>query len=184
MWSIFYKSLQQKLHSWPIRTTYGKYFASSQSDVLPYFALFLMAYIEPFHSRSWSYCQFYFYPMGIAHHNNTILLFLVASLMSLMAALVTTSGMQQWFNVLIDICNEFLLFFYCCVPLEIKLTTTTSKTFFIMIRLSHHAMVLSIEWIYLYLGRWFLYWNRAQKVGIPLATLFQCRDLTYHTYLC
>ena len=34
---------------------------------------------------------------------------------------VTTSRMQQCFNVLIDIYHEFLLF-YCCVLLEIKLT--------------------------------------------------------------
>ena len=52
---------------------------------------------------------------------------LVASLMSLMASLVTTSRMQQCFNVLIDIYHEFLLLFYCCVLLEIKLTTTTIK---------------------------------------------------------
>ena len=44
--------------------------------------------------------------------------------MSLMASLVTTSRMQQCFNVLIDIYHEFLLLFYCCVLLEIKLTTT------------------------------------------------------------
>ena len=42
-----------------------------------------------------------------------------------MASLVTTSRMQQCFNVLIDIYHEFLLLFYCCVLLEIKLTTTT-----------------------------------------------------------
>ena len=50
-------------------------------------------------------------------------LFTDASLMSLMASLVTTSRMQQCFNVLIDIYLEFLLLFYCCVLLEIKLTT-------------------------------------------------------------
>ena len=50
---------------------------------------------------------------------------LVASLMSLMASLVTTSRLQQCFGVLIDIYHEFLLLFYCCVLLEIKLTTTT-----------------------------------------------------------
>ena len=38
-----------------------------------------------------------------------------------------TSRMQQCFNVLIDIYYEFLLLFYCCVLLEIKLTTTTTK---------------------------------------------------------
>ena len=43
-----------------------------------------------------------------------------------MASLVTTSRMQQSFNVLIDIYHEFLLLFYCCVRLEIKLTTTTT----------------------------------------------------------
>ena len=47
--------------------------------------------------------------------------------MSLMASLVTTSRMQQCFNVLIDIYHEFLLLFYCCVLLEIKLTTTTTN---------------------------------------------------------
>ena len=52
-------------------------------------------------------------------------IFLVASLMSLMASLVTTSRMQQCFNVPIDSYHEFLLLFYCCVLLEIKLTTTT-----------------------------------------------------------
>ena len=50
---------------------------------------------------------------------------LVASLMSLMASLVTTSRMQQCFNVPIDSYHEFLLLFYCCVLLEIKLSTTT-----------------------------------------------------------
>ena len=43
---------------------------------------------------------------------------------SLMASLVTTSRMQQCFNVPIDSYHEFLLLFYCCVLLEIKLTTT------------------------------------------------------------
>ena len=38
----------------------------------------------------------------------------------------TTSRMHQCFNVLIYICHEFLLLFYCCVLLEIKLTTTTT----------------------------------------------------------
>ena len=47
--------------------------------------------------------------------------------MSLMASLVTTSRMQQCFNLLIDIYHEFMLLFYCCVLLEIKLTTTTKK---------------------------------------------------------
>ena len=41
-----------------------------------------------------------------------------------MASLVTTGRMQQCFDVLIDINHEFLLLFYCCVLLEIKLTTT------------------------------------------------------------
>ena len=40
-----------------------------------------------------------------------------------MASPVTTSRMQQCFNVLIDIHHEFLLLFYCCVLLEIKLAT-------------------------------------------------------------
>ena len=44
-----------------------------------------------------------------------------------MASLVTTSRMQQCFKVLIDInYHEFLLLFYCCALLEIKLTTTTN----------------------------------------------------------
>ena len=47
--------------------------------------------------------------------------------MSLMASLVTTSRMQQCFNVLIDSYHELLLLFYCCVLLEMKLTTTTYK---------------------------------------------------------
>ena len=42
-----------------------------------------------------------------------------------MASLVTISRMQQCFNVLIDIYHEFLLLLYCCVLLEIKITTTT-----------------------------------------------------------
>ena len=49
---------------------------------------------------------------------------LVASLMSLPASLVTTSRMQQCFNVLADIYHELLLLFHCCIFLEIKLTTT------------------------------------------------------------
>ena len=51
---------------------------------------------------------------------------LVASLMSLKASLVTTSQMQQCFNILIDIHHEFLLLFYCCVLLEIKRITTNT----------------------------------------------------------
>ena len=42
-------------------------------------------------------------------------LFLVASLMSLMASLVTTSRMQQCFNVLIDSYRDFLLLFFFVV---------------------------------------------------------------------
>ena len=57
---------------------------------------------------------------------DVFLMFLVASLMSLMASLVTTSRMQQCFNVPIDSYHEFPLLFYCCVLLEIKLTTTTT----------------------------------------------------------
>ena len=51
------------------------------------------------------------------------LLPLVASLMSLMASLVTASRIQQCFNVLIDICHEFILLFivvfyyYCSLSL-------------------------------------------------------------------
>ena len=48
--------------------------------------------------------------------------------MGIMASLVTTCRMQQCFNVLIDIYREFLLLFYRCVLLEIKLTTTTTTT--------------------------------------------------------
>ena len=40
------------------------------------------------------------------------------------ASLVTTSRMQQCFNVHIDIYHEFVSLFYCCVLLEIKLNTT------------------------------------------------------------
>ena len=43
--------------------------------------------------------------------------------MSLMASLVSISRMQQ---CLIDTYHEFLLLFYCCVLLEIKLITTTT----------------------------------------------------------
>ena len=50
-----------------------------------------------------------------------------------MASLVTTSRMQQCFNVLIDIYHEFLLLFYCCVLLEIKLTTTTTSGFSVIV---------------------------------------------------
>ena len=53
---------------------------------------------------------------------------LVGSLMSLMASLVTTSRMQQCFNVPIDNYHEYMLLFYFCVLLEIKLTTTTTTT--------------------------------------------------------
>ena len=58
----------------------------------------------------------------------------------LMASLVTTSRMQQCFNVPIDSYHEFLLLFYCCVLLEIKLTTTTgvgvTKTPFVLFSVS------------------------------------------------
>ena len=46
--------------------------------------------------------------------------------MSLMASLVTTSRMEQWFNVPIDSNHEFLLLFSCCVLLKITFTTTTT----------------------------------------------------------
>ena len=49
--------------------------------------------------------------------------------MSIMASLVTTSRMQQYLNVFIDSYLEFLLLFYCCVLLEIKLTTTTTTRY-------------------------------------------------------
>ena len=51
---------------------------------------------------------------------------LVASLMSFMASLVTTSRMQQCPDVLIDIYHEFLLLFYCRVLLEIKLAAAAA----------------------------------------------------------
>ena len=57
--------------------------------------------------------------------------------MSLMASLVTTSQMQQCFNVLIDTCHEFRLLFYCCVLLEIKRTTTTTWVNFEFVRNFH-----------------------------------------------
>ena len=53
---------------------------------------------------------------------------LVASLVGLMASLVTTNRIQHCFNVPIDSYHEFLLLFYCCVLLEIKLTTTTTMS--------------------------------------------------------
>ena len=49
---------------------------------------------------------------------------LVASLMSRTASLVTTRRKQQYFKVFIDIHKLLLLLFNCCIPLEIKLTTT------------------------------------------------------------
>ena len=52
--------------------------------------------------------------------------------MSLMASLVTTSRMQQCFNVITDIYHESLLLFYCCVLLEIKLITTTTAGVFLI----------------------------------------------------
>ena len=65
-------------------------------------------------------CDFLHIPVDIW----IVLCTLVTSLMSLMASLVTTSRIQQCFKLLIDIYYEFLLLFYCCVLLEIKLTTT------------------------------------------------------------
>ena len=46
--------------------------------------------------------------------------------MSATASLVTTYKMQQCFNVLPDIYKVFMLLFYCCILLEIKLTTTAT----------------------------------------------------------
>ena len=60
--------------------------------------------------------------------------------MSLMASLVTTSRTQQCFNVLIDICHEFLLLFYCCVRLKMKLTTTS-------IGASGWHLSVNIDWL-------------------------------------
>ena len=48
--------------------------------------------------------------------------------MRLMASLVTTSRVQERFNLLIDFYREFLLLSYCSVLLEIELTTTTTIT--------------------------------------------------------
>ena len=48
-----------------------------------------------------------------------------------MASLVTTNRMQQCFNAHIGINHEFLLLFYYCVLLEIKLTTTTITIFMV-----------------------------------------------------
>ena len=36
--------------------------------------------------------------------------------------LVTTNRMLQWFNVLADVYNVFLILIFCCILLEIKLT--------------------------------------------------------------
>ena len=66
--------------------------------------------------------------------------------MSLMASLVTTSGMQQCFNVLIDIYHEFLLLFYCCVLLEIKLTTTRCPNY--VVRNIHTREIVMIMQVY------------------------------------
>ena len=44
----------------------------------------------------------------------------------------TTSRKQQCFNVLIDIYREFLLLFYCCFLLEIKLTATTGDKYYVI----------------------------------------------------
>ena len=63
--------------------------------------------------------------------------------MSLMASLVTTSRMQQCFNVLIDIYHEFLLLFYCCVLLEIKLTTTATTYRLYATSATLHCIILS-----------------------------------------
>ena len=52
-------------------------------------------------------------------------MFLVASLMSHMASLVTTGRMQQYFNIFTDIQQVSLLLFHCCILLKIKLTTAT-----------------------------------------------------------
>ena len=48
--------------------------------------------------------------------------------MSATASLGTTNRMQQWFNVLTNIYNVFLLLFHSCILLEVKLTTTTTTT--------------------------------------------------------
>ena len=70
----------------------------------------------------WTNTFSYVYHMNLTHI--WVNEWMVASLMSLMASLVTTSRMKQCFNVLIDIYHEFLLLFYSWVLLEIKLTTT------------------------------------------------------------
>ena len=53
--------------------------------------------------------------------------FLVVSLMSLTASLMTTSRMQQCFNVMwILVFTKYFLFLYhCCILSEMQLTTTT-----------------------------------------------------------
>ena len=61
-----------------------------------------------------------------------------------MASLVTTSRMQQCFYVPIDSYHEILLLFYCCVLLEIKLTTTTNINWIIW---SILYMKLCLGWL-------------------------------------
>ena len=75
-----------------------------------------------------------------------------------MASLVTTSRMQQCFNVLIDIYHEFLLLFYCCVLLEIKLTTTTTTT-----------------WLYGYVSDWTLNVCVWFNAVLPEAERYLCK---------
>ena len=81
------------------------------------------------HTRTMVFWHINNIPQGFHRVKLVIIPSLVASLMSLMASLVTTSRMQQCFNVLIDICREFLLLFYCYVLLEIKLTTSTTTRY-------------------------------------------------------
>ena len=73
---------------------------------------------------------------------------MVARLMSLMASLVTTSRMQQCFNVPIVSYHEFLLLFYCCVLLEIKLTTTTTNIGNILMQCNFILLLSNHIWFY------------------------------------
>ena len=114
-----------------------------------------------------------------------ILATLVASLMSLMASLVTTSRMQQCFNVPIDIYHEFLLLFYCCVLLEIKLTTTTTTTFKDRIFIKTNKMVVRPSYLYNrnpYTGKLSsLYWDTWSLYNKHLT--FPVSDSTVYWYI-
>ena len=112
--------------------------------LLPASSMYHIYYMYHTHSTTREFnvsCMFYYPKINIYHICSTTCIIYVllpassmhhicsttASLMSLMASLVTTSRMQQCFNVPIDSNHEFLLLFYCCVLLEIKLTTTKHR---------------------------------------------------------